>query len=528
MLNASYSAVERQRIYLEGGVLSMPLAIAAVDLLQDVLQPQLVRAVVVLRAHAVTPTSRDALVIRLLRSTPTPPTMHLFCEEPMKFSSGFSRLEKVMSCSGVSKVELWPRFRERLDTCLKKTQLDVVELFVSMDDDMIGIEGAIVDALTACVNELKSACRSVDLDDIDLSKDVAQAAFVDVRVRRSLQPHWHRLSAKAKQLVVDLGTLTNLLSYVVSFDAVSFYSFLLSVQHTQRSVRSMWLLTDAANTLFERAKSRLYTIVYSDSTTTKGKKRRSATLRRRLRPNPKWMLLRLALDEIAADPAISGAAVGGGVMVVCADDSTCSLLHEYLLEGGERLLENRWRKFVQRLQPRDASSSQDGPSDGDATIEEVGSDAYSGLNVERQLLRREYERYAKMELDEENGSGPKMVQMRLDGKKATPAPKKASRTTGRRATFSAASNLGFKHKTRSQRASTTCTIEEIMEARRQEQTATSFRVLELDGSALPVTFVASSFNETLPLRSINVSGVIVLLCACVASSDPRRCCSRVW
>lgn len=104
-------------------------------------------------------------------------------------------------------------------------------------------------------------------------------------VRRHLDPVWHKVGPKTKQLVNDLATLRRLLSFVpifenhdfadllnhsflLTYDPLKFHGYLESIIESNsqsasggaKQHHSPWLLTDAANTIFQVAKRRCYTI----------------------------------------------------------------------------------------------------------------------------------------------------------------------------------------------------------------------------------------------------------------------------
>ena len=57
-------------------------------------------------------------------------------------------------------------------------------------------------------------CPQLDLDDFKV--DNAYFRSFDIVVRRQLDPVWHKVGPKTKQLVNDLGTLRRLLWFVSS------------------------------------------------------------------------------------------------------------------------------------------------------------------------------------------------------------------------------------------------------------------------------------------------------------------------
>jgi DNA excision repair protein ERCC-4 len=76
-------------------------------------------------------------------------------------------------------------------------------------------------------------------------------------VRRQLNPIWHTVSPKTKQVVADLRTLRSLAAYMLRFDPVTFLSYLDNLRATE-GTKSVWLFHSAAHTIFEAAKSRVY------------------------------------------------------------------------------------------------------------------------------------------------------------------------------------------------------------------------------------------------------------------------------
>ena len=124
----------------------------------------------------------------------------------------------------------------------------------------------------------------LDLDDLNI--DNAYFKSFDMIVRRMLDPVWHNVGARTKQLVGDLSVLRRMLryerklssmstvpdaytrntSYLLTYDAVAFQSFIDTLiasntttdSGTARQNQSPWMLTDAANIIFQYAKRRCY------------------------------------------------------------------------------------------------------------------------------------------------------------------------------------------------------------------------------------------------------------------------------
>lgn len=136
----------------------------------------------------------------------------------------------------------------------------------------------------------------MDLDDLNVEN--AYFRSFDAIVRRQLDPVWHKVGPRTKQLVSDLATLRRLLTYVpptpsqlypdrqivnveliisfvrltnrylLTYDPLAFHSYLetiiasnsISAAGNARHNQSPWLLTDAAHIIFSSAKRRCYTL----------------------------------------------------------------------------------------------------------------------------------------------------------------------------------------------------------------------------------------------------------------------------
>ncbi|CAG8836617.1 9767_t:CDS:2, partial [Cetraspora pellucida] len=92
---------------------------------------------------------------------------------------------------------------------------------------------------------------------------VEQAFFrsFDHIIRQQLDLVWHRVGQKTKVLIGDLTMLRKLLTYLVSYDCVTFHSFLETILASQtpsstlnQEQQSPWIFMDSGNTIFSVAK----------------------------------------------------------------------------------------------------------------------------------------------------------------------------------------------------------------------------------------------------------------------------------
>ena len=156
----------------------------------------------------------------------------------------------------VRRVNLWPRFHLGVRACLDKHAPEVVELRQPLSPATRQIQDAIVEVMRACMSELR---RSRHVDTSELTVEAGLHKSFDRVLQRQLDPVWHSVSRKLKQIVYDLRTLRNLATYLLRYDAVTFLRYLETLRVAEGR-ESVWLYTDAAHTIFEQAKRRVYVL----------------------------------------------------------------------------------------------------------------------------------------------------------------------------------------------------------------------------------------------------------------------------
>lgn len=84
-----------------------------------------------------------------------------------------------------------------------------------MSDKMRDIQNAVLECVEICIGELKKANTGLDIADWTL--DSALHRSFDIAIRRQLDPMWHRVSFRTRQIVSDLSDLRSILQYVHFF-----------------------------------------------------------------------------------------------------------------------------------------------------------------------------------------------------------------------------------------------------------------------------------------------------------------------
>ncbi|KAF9164315.1 hypothetical protein DFQ26_001598 [Actinomortierella ambigua] len=335
-ITSELNASERAEIYRCGGVLAITSRILLADILNDVLPTHLVTGLLVANAHRITATSSEAFVIRLYRTRNSDGFLKAFSDNPEAFAGGFSTLEKTMKLLYLRKVNLWPRFHVMVSESLEAHAADVIEIRQPMTKSMKAIQAAIIDCIDACLQEIRRSSSAIEIDVEDFTVEKAMFKSFDVTIRRQLDPIWHRVSHKTKQLVSDLGTLRKLLAYLVSYDCVTFNNFLEAIVASNAPSsghsfhqHSPWLFTDPADKIFSTARARVFLkqadyVDPDDPSLPPG-------MRPILEEQPKWSVLSDIMDEIEMEcyhePHPEGQ---DAILIMVEDQRTCNQLKMYL------------------------------------------------------------------------------------------------------------------------------------------------------------------------------------------------------
>jgi DNA excision repair protein ERCC-4 len=324
----------REKMYAQGGIFSVTSRILVVDLLTGLLNPETITGLIALHADKIVATSLEAFILRIYRQKNKAGFLKAFSDNPEPFTTGFAPLATMMRNLFLRNVSLWPRFQVSVAQSLEgKKRAEVIELEVTMSESMRDIQNAIMECVEVSIGELKKANSGLEMEDWNL--DSALHKQFDLVVRRQLDPVWHRVSWKSKQIVNDLSVLRGMLHTLLTYDAVSFNRHLDTIlaAHTPppgstRHTQSPWLFLDAAQTIFSTAKRRVYA-----GDTSKTRPDNVEALRPVLEEQPKWAILAEVLEEIDRDLYFNPIARGdsnGTILIMCSDTAQCRQLREYL------------------------------------------------------------------------------------------------------------------------------------------------------------------------------------------------------
>lgn len=336
VVNTDFQSVgAREKMYAGGGIFSITSRILVVDLLTNLLDPETVTGLLVLHADRVNATSLESFILRVYRQKNKVGFLKAFSDNPDPFTTGFSPLSTMMRNLFLKKASLWPRFHVTVAQSLEgKKKAEVIELEVPMTDLMRDIQNSIMECVEVSIHELKKGNYGLEMDDWNL--DSALLKNFDVIVRRQLDPNWHRVSWKTRQIVNDLTVLRGLLNSILTYDPVSFLQHLDTIHAAHspppgstRQTQSPWLFLDAAQSMFETSRRR----VYSASRRAVSQEANIDSLQPTLEELPKWAVLAEVLEEIDRDlyfePPIRDDS-NGTILIMCSSLDTCRQLRDYI------------------------------------------------------------------------------------------------------------------------------------------------------------------------------------------------------
>ena len=198
--------------YTSGAAFFVSPRILIADLLTSRCPPSAIAGIIILNAHQISDTSTESFIVRVIRSVNKKAYVRAFTDRPQAMVSGFGKVERTMRCLGVRRLHLWPRFQVQVASDLEANPSEVIDVQVPLTGAMKGVQVAVLGAMDACLKELRLS-NKVDVEDLTTESGLFKS--FDEIVRRQLDPVWHTLGMKTKQLVADLRTLRKLADYLV-------------------------------------------------------------------------------------------------------------------------------------------------------------------------------------------------------------------------------------------------------------------------------------------------------------------------
>ena len=338
---------KREKLYSKGGIFVVTSRIFIVDLLSHIIDPIKITGIVVMHADRVSPTSAESFILRIFRQKNKVGFIKALSEEPESFT-GFSPLATIMKNLRVSKVFLWPRFHVNVSDSLSLRHLmyintrtgqwkrpqtvdikSVIEIEVELTESMKDIQTAVMECIEICVSEIKKSNPQIEVEFWNL--DNAMSQNFDLVIRRQLDPIWHRISWRTKQMISDLTVLRQILTNITVYDCISFYKTLETILISNspapgslKQTQSPWLYLDAADTLFSLARNRVF-----GPKLKKGEKQAHNHI---IEEQPKWDQLGKILTEIGVEKSTGAhhTETQGSTLIMCRDRKTARQLSSFI------------------------------------------------------------------------------------------------------------------------------------------------------------------------------------------------------
>ncbi|CAI5500528.1 unnamed protein product [Closterium sp. Naga37s-1] len=258
-LRGSMPSADRVAAYREGGCFAVTSRILIVDMLSDRVPFNKLKGIVVVNAHRVTDTGAEAFILRLFRDANKHGFIYALSDRPNSLTAGFHKAERILKALFLRRLYLWPRFQVSVSQALEQHPPHVEDVRVPLSPAAAAIQQAIVDIMGSCLQDLRRT-NKLDVDDLTVESGLFKS--FDEIVRRQLDPVWHTLGRKIKQLVADLRTLRKIAEHLLRYDSVTFLRFLDALKASE-SKAAIWIFVDPAPKIFELAKRRVYQVVRS-------------------------------------------------------------------------------------------------------------------------------------------------------------------------------------------------------------------------------------------------------------------------
>ena len=338
-MTTDVSTTERQSVYLDGGVLFITTRILVVDFLMDRIPAQLITGILVYRAHRIIDSCQESFILRLFRQKNKTGFIKAFSGSPVSFSQGFCQVERVMKNLFIRHLHLWPRYQSTVTSALAAVQPQVVEVHLQLTPRMQDVQTAVLDLISFTLKELKRLNPSLDTEELTVENSMSKS-FHKI-LQRELDPVWHQLSGKSRQLVSDLKTLRLVLTYLTQYDCITFYNFVSTLKTTESAIKSGgWVLLDSAETLFISARDRVFENMDKDN-----KKKNGKEDVKMFEENPKWTEIAKIIEEIKEEMTVTRKDnVNESVMIVTRDERTGRQVNEFLTQGSDMVLGRMYNK----------------------------------------------------------------------------------------------------------------------------------------------------------------------------------------
>ncbi|KAI8870553.1 hypothetical protein GQ42DRAFT_122126 [Ramicandelaber brevisporus] len=328
------SAAERNRLYKQGGVISISSQIFILDLLTKRAPTHLITGIIIANAHRIGSDSTEAFIVRMLREEHDHAFIKALSDSPEAIAAGstggpsqrngFAPLEKLLKVLHLRHAYLWPRFRVEVSDVLdshshssgsggggSNQSVDVVELRQPISESMKLAQSAAMECIQMCLAEIRKVSRINDASELTVENSLI-SAFDDMLMAQ-LTNLWHRVGIKTRRLMDDIKLLRRIIASIGSLDCINLLEQMETIMAGNKLTfdtpafkmvnalnLSPWLSSDAGNVLYSVIKARVYkkrkqSEPINYALQDRGLPQNIALV---LETQPKWRLLRDVIDEV--------------------------------------------------------------------------------------------------------------------------------------------------------------------------------------------------------------------------------------
>ncbi|RWS25727.1 DNA repair endonuclease XPF-like protein, partial [Leptotrombidium deliense] len=334
IVNSDCGTNERSKLYEIGGTLLITSRILVVDMLLKRIPIPEITGIIVCKADLIVDSCQEAFILRLFRMHNKTGFIKGLSQNPMGFTQGFAKLDRVMRHLFVRDLFLWPRFHASISASFdSRTKPEVIEIRLPLTQEMKTIQFALMDLISMCLKEMVRSNVALLSDMEGMTAENAISPGFNRMIRLRFDPVWHQLSSKTKRFISDINLLRELLFLLTNEDCVSFYATLNAIR---RNVKlgmdiSDWLFWDPTQHLFRAAKERLFNV-------------ETNTEKAVLEVNQKWLSFVEVINEIKAEVNHETLTDDVNVVVIVEEERTIKKLQEVLDKGVDCLLNEIYQR----------------------------------------------------------------------------------------------------------------------------------------------------------------------------------------
>lgn len=288
VIKSGISSTDRLELYLRGGLFSITSRILLIDLLTGNIPKHMVTGFLILHPECATEMGLESFCVALLRDSNKVAFIKAFCDRAEALSGSFGRVERICKYLGTPNLHLYPRFhvivQESLcetrpvlvegeeDTCniddfVPKSIIEVEEIRFAMSSRMKAAQVYLTCSLEICLCEILKD-KSNGLDEREFTSEATLTDAFYYQVQRQLEPRWHLVSWKTKQILSEMRIIKQLIMDIIRCDPVTVCRRIDNIEAANRlmlknnigpSTPSYWLELPSSQEAFNLLRARFNT-----------------------------------------------------------------------------------------------------------------------------------------------------------------------------------------------------------------------------------------------------------------------------